>query len=73
MEKFVDFRLIQEYNKMFDNPKKVLTQRFLYRSRMYEKEIFADSLDLYSLSSELKDFLKHYETNNHIETKTFTK
>ncbi len=53
--------------QVFDNPKKVLTQRFLYRSRMYEKEIFADSLDLYSLSSELKDFLKRYEMNSRID------
>ena len=48
--------------EVFDNPKKILTQRFLYRSRMYETVIEADKLDLYSLSSELNNFLRRYET-----------
>ena len=48
--------------ELFDNPKKILTQRFLYRSRMLETTIEADKLDLYSLSSELLDFLRRYET-----------
>ena len=48
--------------EIFDHPKKILTQRFLYRSRMYETTIEADKLDLYSLTSELQDFLRRYES-----------
>lgn len=47
--------------QIFDHPSKVLTQRFLYRSRMFEKELTADDLDLYALTSELKAFLNRYE------------
>lgn len=50
--------------KVFDNPSKPLTQRFLYRSRMLEKRLEKDDLDLPSLSSELRKFLSDYETNN---------
>ena len=48
--------------EIFDNPAKILTQRFLYRSRMYETTIEPDKLDLYSLTSELQDFLRRYES-----------
>ena len=47
--------------QIFDSPSKLLTQRFLYRSRMFEKELTPDSLDLYALTSELKAFLNRYE------------
>ena len=50
--------------KIFDNPSKPLTQRFLYRSRMLERRLEKDNLDLPSLSTELRQFLSNYETNS---------
>ena len=47
--------------QIFDHPAKVLTQRFLYRSRMFETELTAESLDLYALASDLRAFLRRYE------------
>ena len=47
--------------EIFDNPQKPLTRRFLYRSRMLEKELQAEELDLYGLASELRAFLSRYE------------
>lgn len=47
--------------EVFDHPKKVLTQRFLYRSRMYETVLRPENLDLYALSSEIRDFMRRYE------------
>lgn len=47
--------------QIFDHPSKVQTQRFLYRSRMYERELTPDALDLYALASELRAFLHRYE------------
>ena len=52
-------------HEVFDNPSKILTQRFLYRSRMFEKELKANELDLLSLNTELKKFLTKYDTNQH--------
>ena len=51
-------------NELFDHPRKILTQRFLYRSRMYETELRAESLDLYALATELRDFLRRYESSD---------
>ena len=45
----------------FDNPKKSLTRRFLYRSRMLEQELRPEELDLYSLVSDLRAFLSRFE------------
>ena len=47
--------------QIFDHPTKVQTQRFLYRSRMYECELSPATLDLYALASELRAFLHRYE------------
>ena len=47
--------------EVFERPKKVLTQRFLYRSRMFETQLTADSLDLFALASDLRAFLRRYE------------
>ncbi|MBE5970596.1 MAG: amino acid ABC transporter ATP-binding protein [Lachnospiraceae bacterium] len=47
----------------FTRPQKMLTRRFLYRSRMFEKEVLKDALDIYTLVRELKTFLAKYETN----------
>lgn len=49
--------------EIFDNPSRLLTQRFLYRSRMFEKELLRDGLDLLSLNSELKKYVSKYDTN----------
>jgi ABC-type polar amino acid transport system ATPase subunit len=49
--------------EIFDNPSRPLTQRFLYRSRMFEKELLRDGLDLLSLNSELKKYVSKYDTN----------
>ena len=49
--------------QVFDNPRKILTRRFLYRSRMFETVLEADKLDLFSLVSTLQDFLRRYQTN----------
>lgn len=50
--------------EIFDNPKRLLTQRFLYRSRMFEKRLMASDLDLRSLNTELKQFVANYDTNS---------
>ena len=49
--------------EIFDHPQKPLTQRFLYRSRMFEKQLLKEELDLYSLASEMKQFLNGYQHN----------
>lgn len=48
--------------EVFDAPRGLLTQRFLYRSRMLEEELLADSLDLYDLSSRMRAFLRRYDS-----------
>lgn len=55
-------------HEVFDSPSKLLTQRFLYRSRLYEKELRANELDLFSLNSEMKKFVSKYDTNHHQTT-----
>ncbi|MBQ3979600.1 MAG: amino acid ABC transporter ATP-binding protein, partial [Lachnospiraceae bacterium] len=47
--------------QLFDHPTKLQTQRFLYRSRMYEQELSPEALDLYALASDLRAFLRRYE------------
>jgi ABC-type methionine transport system ATPase subunit len=47
--------------EVFENPQKVLTQRFLYRSRMYEAELKKEMLDLPSLRTTLNQFLQRFE------------
>ena len=48
--------------ELFDHPRRPLTQRFLYRSRMLEAELRADCLDLYALASRLREFLRRFES-----------
>ena len=48
--------------EVFDQPRRVLTQRFLYRSRMFEQELLAESLDLHDLSSQMRTFLRRFES-----------
>ena len=50
--------------EIFENPKRPLTQHFLYRSRMFEEKLVRDDLDLHSLASRLRKFLSSYETNS---------
>ena len=47
--------------QVFDRPANIQTQRFLFRSRVYEKELTPDTLDLYALASELRAFLRRFE------------
>ena len=51
--------------EVFDNPKRPLTQHFLYRSRMFEEKLDKDNLDLPSLASRVRKFLSAYETNSY--------
>ena len=53
--------------QVFDNPTKALTQRFLYRSRMFETELDSANLDLYALCSALRAFLRRYEHDSRQE------
>ncbi len=50
--------------EVFDHPKKPLTMRFLYHSRMLEQELDPASLDLFSIFSKVRQFLSRFETNN---------
>ncbi|MBQ6493743.1 MAG: amino acid ABC transporter ATP-binding protein [Erysipelotrichaceae bacterium] len=61
-----DKRIYEEgtAEEVFDHPSKPLTQQFLYRSRMFEKELNKKELDLYSLASEMKKFLLNYQSND---------
>ena len=47
--------------EVFDHPGKALTQKFLYRSRMFEETIQIETLDLYALLSRMRQFLQRYE------------
>jgi ABC-type sulfate/molybdate transport systems ATPase subunit len=47
--------------EIFDAPKRPLTQRFIYRSRMLEKTIERRTADLIGLPGELRGFVQHYE------------
>ena len=53
--------------EIFDHPANPKTQRFLYRSRVFERELTPDTLDLYALSSEMRAFLRRYETEKRQE------
>lgn len=50
--------------QIFDHPERELTRRFIYRSRMFEKNLTPENYDLYSLASELRAFVSKYETNH---------
>ena len=47
-------------SELFSNPKKELTRQFLYRARMFERQVSTDDIDLYKLSSDTKKFLSPY-------------
>ena len=49
---------------VFDYPQKVLTQRFLYRSRMFETTLKKEEMDLPSLATDLKGFLRKHESTS---------
>lgn len=46
--------------EIFDNPKRELTRRFLYRARLFEKGIDKKTTDYKALASETKQFLSGY-------------
>lgn len=45
---------------IFDHPSKELTRQFLYRSRLFEKTVTRQNVDIYSLCSEIKAFASPY-------------
>ncbi len=53
--------------EIFDHPVNPKTQRFLYRSRVFERELTPDTLDLYALASEMRAFLRRFETEKRQE------
>lgn len=46
--------------EFFNNPKRDLTRQFLYRSRLFEKEIAKEDADIYSLVSDIHKFASNY-------------
>jgi ABC-type methionine transport system ATPase subunit len=53
--------------EIFDNPKKSLTRKFLYHSRMYECVIGSKYLDIYSVVSQVRQYLLRFKTNQNTE------
>lgn len=49
-------------DEVFLHPKKVLTQRFLFRSRMFEAVLDVDQLDIPSVSTNLQSFLQRFDS-----------
>lgn len=46
--------------EIFDNPKRELTRKFLYRARLFEKEVDKKTADYIALASETKQFVSGY-------------
>jgi len=46
--------------EIFDYPDKPLTRQFIYRARLFNKIVSKDDFDLYSLQSEVQNFLVTY-------------
>lgn len=42
--------------EVIENPSKELTRRFMYRSRMFERRVTKDDIDVYGLCSEIRQF-----------------
>ena len=53
-------------DEFFDQPRRPLTQKFLYRSRMLVLDLIAGELDLYGLCGQLRAFASRYQhTSEH--------
>lgn len=50
--------------EIYGNPQRELTRRFLYRSRMFEKELTRKNVDAFSLLSEVKEFSTNYDVSS---------
>ena len=46
---------------IFENPKKILTRRFLYHSRMFEALLDKENMDILTLNSQMKNFLSKFK------------
>ncbi len=46
---------------VLDNPKKLLTRRFLYHSRMFEALLDKENMDILTLNSQMKKFLSKFK------------
>ena len=42
--------------EVIEHPSKELTRRFMYRARMFERNVTKDDIDIYSLCSEIRQF-----------------
>lgn len=49
--------------QIFEHPFRELTRRFVYRSRMFERSVAKDSMDIYALCSEIRSFAVPYGMN----------
>lgn len=49
-----------EPERIFNNPSKDLTRRFIFRSRLFEKTVTKTDIDVYSLCSEIRSFATPY-------------
>ncbi len=47
-------------SQVFTNPQRELTRQFIYRSRLFSREVSAETVDYYSLLSELRAFAVPY-------------
>lgn len=47
-------------DQIFDNPRKDLTRRFIYRSRMYEEALNKNDIDIYELCSRIRQYAIAY-------------
>ncbi|WP_197027943.1 amino acid ABC transporter ATP-binding protein [Butyrivibrio sp. WCE2006] len=50
--------------EFFDKPKKVLTKKFLYNSRMLERSFESDTIDILALASELRKFISRFQNDS---------
>ncbi len=46
--------------QIFNSPKRELTKQFIYRARMYSSDLSKDTIDYYSLLSEIRGFAANY-------------
>lgn len=49
--------------EIFSSPKRLLTQRFIHRSKMFVREVDREDFDPYTLASDLRGFLNRHRHN----------
>ena len=50
--------------ELFNDPKKPLTRRFLFHSRILERSLSSDSVDIYALASDIRRFITRFQYDN---------